>query len=98
MGIDWYSIPASLCVVTLKYIELGIVNCVHVSRTMEVEKFIEAVRCFPCLWDVTTTCYKDVRTKENVWKEVIIQVRNVLANSIASQMPALHLMIIIIFR
>ena len=62
---------------------------------MEVEKLIEAVRCFPCLWDVTKTSYKDARAKENAWKEVVIQVRNVLANLLTSQMPVLLLMIIL---
>ena len=89
------SIPASLCVATLKYVELCTVNCVHVSSTMKVEKLIEAVRYFPCLWDVTKTCYKDARAKKNAWKEVVIQVRNILANSLASLMPVLLLMIII---
>ena len=37
---------------------------------MEDEKLIEAVREFPCLWRVSSRAYKDVRAKENTWKEV----------------------------
>ena len=39
--------------------------------------------------------HRDARAKENAWKEVVIQVRNVLTNSLASQIPVLLLMIII---
>ena len=37
---------------------------------MNDEKLIEALRCFPCLWQVSSTSYKDLRAKENAWKEV----------------------------
>ena len=43
-------------------------------ETME-EKLIEAVRSFPCLWKPKARSYKDVRAKENAWKEVASQVR-----------------------
>ena len=66
------------------------------ASVMDIEKLIEAVRCYPCLWDVTKTCYKDTRARENAWKEVVIEVRNVLAHSLASQMPVPLLMIILI--
>ena len=39
---------------------------------MVIEKLIEAVICYPCLWNVTKTCYKDMRARENAWKEVVI--------------------------
>ena len=37
---------------------------------MDEEVLIEAVRCFPCLWQVSCRKYKDLRAKENAWKEV----------------------------
>ena len=37
------------------------------------EKLIEAVRCFPCSWQVYSRAYRDLRAKENVWKEVAIK-------------------------
>ena len=37
---------------------------------MEDEKLIETVRGFPCLWRLSSKAYKDVRAKENAWKEV----------------------------
>ena len=40
------------------------------------EKLIEAVRTFPCLWQPSARGYKDLRAKENVWKEVAMQVIN----------------------
>ena len=41
---------------------------------MDEEKLIEAVRSFPSLWKVTMKSYKDVKAKENAWKEVAIRV------------------------
>ena len=37
---------------------------------MDDEKLVEAVRSFPCLWQVSLKSYKDLRAKENAWKEV----------------------------
>ena len=38
------------------------------------EKIIEAVRGFPCLWQVSALSYRDSRAKENAWKLVASQV------------------------
>ena len=38
------------------------------------EKLVEAVRSFPCLWQVRTKAYKDLTAKENSWKQVAKQV------------------------
>ena len=38
------------------------------------ERLIEAVRAFPCLWQVSSKGYKDLRAKENAWKEVASRV------------------------
>ena len=37
---------------------------------MDLEKLVEAVREYRCLWDVSKAAYKDRRKKENAWKEV----------------------------
>ena len=37
------------------------------KEEMEDEKLVESVREYPCLWHV---CSKDIRAKENAWKEV----------------------------
>ena len=42
---------------------------------MDDEKLIEAVRAFPCLWQVSSKSYKDVKAKENAWKLVANQVQ-----------------------
>ena len=42
--------------------------------TMDDEKLIEAVRDFECLWMVGCKAYKDIRAKENAWKEVSVKV------------------------
>ena len=39
------------------------------------EKIIEAVRGYPCLWQVSCTSYKDARARENAWKDVASKVR-----------------------
>ena len=38
------------------------------------EALIEQVRLFPCLWQTTSKSYKDLRVRENAWKEVADQV------------------------
>ena len=38
------------------------------------EKLIEAVRSFPCLWQTSSKSYKNMRVRENAWKEVAKQV------------------------
>jgi hypothetical protein len=37
---------------------------------MEMESLIEAVRQFPCIWQVNSKSYKDRRGRENTWKAV----------------------------
>ena len=39
---------------------------------MDDERLIEAVRGFPCLWRVSCRAYRDIRAKENFWKEVAL--------------------------
>jgi hypothetical protein len=36
----------------------------------DVEQLIEAVRRFPCLWQVNLKSYKDQRARENAWKKI----------------------------
>ena len=43
--------------------------------SMDEEQLIEAVRCYPCLWQVSSKSYRDLIAKENAWKEVALQVR-----------------------
>ena len=55
----------------------------HISITMcslADEKLIEAARCFPWLWQVSSKSYKDTRAKENAWKEVASWVTEQTAN------------------
>ena len=40
------------------------------------EKLIEAVRSFPCLWQTTLKGYRDIKARENAWKEVALQVKH----------------------
>ena len=40
------------------------------------ERLIEAVREFNCLWEVSSRSFKDVKAKENTWKEVATKVRH----------------------
>ena len=47
---------------------------------MVEEKLIEAVCCFPHLWQVSNKSYKDARARENTWKEVASQVTEQTAN------------------
>ena len=46
------------------------------SRVVEQmeEKLIEAVRGFPCLWQVTSRAFKDIKAKENAWKAIASEV------------------------
>ena len=39
-----------------------------------VEKIVEAVRGFQCLWKVSSRSYMDARAKENAWKDIASQV------------------------
>ena len=41
------------------------------------EKLIEAVRKYPCVWDVTSLSFKDkdCKAKENAWKSVPEEVK-----------------------
>ena len=41
---------------------------------MDDEKLVEAVRAFDCLWKVGGKSYRDIRAKENAWKEVASKV------------------------
>ena len=34
------------------------------------EQLIESVRNFPCLWQTGSKSYRDLRARENSWKEV----------------------------
>lgn len=47
---------------------------------MADEKLVEAVRDFPCLWQVSSQSYKDLRAKENALKEVASKVGIELAS------------------
>ena len=40
------------------------------DKDMDDERLVEAVREFACLWKVGCKSYKDLRAKENAWKEV----------------------------
>ena len=42
---------------------------------MGEEQLIEAVRKKICLWHVSSLSYKDLRAKENAWKEVALEVQ-----------------------
>ena len=55
--------------------QISITTC-----SMADENVIEAARCFPCLWQVSSKCYKDARARENAWKEVASQVTEQTAN------------------
>ena len=57
---------------------LGVISkIVNLIRQMD-EKLIEAVRGFPSLWQVSARVYKDLRAKENSWKEVSTKVHKAL--------------------
>ena len=49
-------------------------SCRVSAGEMDDEGLVEAVRSFPCLWEVTCKTYKDARAKENAWKQVASQV------------------------
>ena len=44
-------------------------------QEMDEEAFVEAMRSYPCLWQTSCKKYKDLRVKDNAWKEVALQVR-----------------------
>ena len=44
------------------------------SMKMTEERIIETVRGLPCLWHPENKFYKDLRVKENAWKEVAMKV------------------------
>ena len=48
-------------------------NCLFLVP-MDDENLVEAVRFFPYLWLVSSKSYKDLRAKENAWKEVASKV------------------------
>ena len=48
---------------------------------MDEEKLIDCVRCYPCLWQVSSKGYKDIRAKDNAWREISVQVRYLRAPS-----------------
>ena len=43
---------------------------------------IEAVRDFPCLWQVSSRSYKDIRAKENAWKAVALKVGQLMRSRV----------------
>ena len=43
---------------------------------MDDEGLIEAVREFPCLWQVSSKSYRDLRAKENAWTQVASKVKS----------------------
>ena len=47
----------------------------ELALEMDEEALVEAVRSFPCLWQSSSKKYKDLRAKENAWKEVAKEVR-----------------------
>ena len=47
--------------------------CIYMESIAD-EKLIEAVRCFPCLWQVNSRLYRDVVAKGNALKEIANQV------------------------
>ena len=38
------------------------------------EKLIELVCTFSCLWQVSMAAYKDIKVKENVWRDIKLKV------------------------
>ena len=46
------------------------------SLKKDEEKLVESVRRYSCLWQVSSTVFKDLWAKENTWKEVDSQVQN----------------------
>ena len=41
---------------------------------MADERLIESVRNYPCLWQVSSHIYRDLRAKENAWAKVAEEV------------------------
>ena len=46
------------------------------SLKIDEEKLVELVRRYSCLWQVSSTVFKDLWAKKNTWKEVDSQVQN----------------------
>lgn len=44
---------------------------------MDEEKLIECVRDHPCIWKTDSKSYKDLRARENSWKEISSQVSSI---------------------
>ena len=40
------------------------------------ERLCEAIRGFPCLWQVNSIIYRDVMAKQNAWNKVATMVSN----------------------
>ena len=55
-----------------------------VKKFMDEEKLVEAVRSFPCLWQTTFKGYRDIKARENAWKEVAAQVKFLNVTSVRS--------------
>ena len=49
------------------------------------EQLIEAVREFPCIWQLSSLSYKDIRAKENAWKAVAAKVLTCYDNKFTKQ-------------
>lgn len=60
-----------------------VVSCVYFKLAEEI--MIETIRSFPCLWQTSSKSYKDLRAKENDWKEVANHV-----SSINDQYKGIH--------
>ena len=41
-----------------------------VQQSIDQVQLIEAVRSFPCLWEISSRDYKDTRARDNAWKSV----------------------------
>ena len=62
-------------ILILTFQVICLANQISITKCfMADNKLIEAVRYFPCLWQVSSKSYKDVRTRENAWKEVASQI------------------------
>ena len=50
------------------------------------EKLIESVRDFPCLWQTGSKSYRDLRARENSWKEVSGRVSSIKYSSVGKRL------------
>lgn len=50
---------------------------------MADEALIEAVRSYSCFWQTGSKEYKDIKAKENAWKEVATKVSLILLQVIS---------------